>query len=245
MLSEQLRYGDSLCGQLQCLGLVLGSPWPLQTREADPSSGTSARHQLFFSDFKPAFWERVSIARFLWQMICFSGAAASLSVKENINRNVRIFRFNVKVFLNVYFFMNPACLSSDSSLCCSSLSLFHALLLTTVKYLLILWLSRPQYFSFLSLCQYCLRTNTKQEGSQAVKWPFFQQVVSLLFFPALQLRDMPSGYSFLQLSWKERVVVNPRNRLIFFSLAFKSWMSSLSCHLDSLPWLGRERLFQG
>lgn len=62
--------------------------------------------------------------------------------------------------------MNPACMLS-------ALSLFHALLLTTLKHLLFLWFSRPQYFSFLYLCQYCHRINSKQESSQAVKQPSF------------------------------------------------------------------------
>ena len=55
----------------------------------------------------------------------------------------------------------------------SARSLFHALLLATVKYLLFLWLSRPEYFSLLSLYQYCHEINRKQERSQTVKWPSF------------------------------------------------------------------------
>lgn len=159
-----------------------------------------------------------------------------------------MFRFNFNVLKMCIFFMNSACMLSVirfPSLFQHSLSLFHAFLLATVKYLLFLWLSRPQYFSFLSLYQYCQGINRKPESSQAVKWPFFQQVVSLLCFPALQLRDMHSSDSFLQLPWQKRVAVSPRNRLIFFSLALKSQVSGLGCHLDSPSWLDRERQFQG
>lgn len=69
----------------------------------------------------------------------------------------------------MYFFYEPCLhvLPSDSSL--FQHSHFHALLLTTVKYLHFLRLSGQQDFSFLSLYQYCHGINRKQEISQAVK----------------------------------------------------------------------------
>lgn len=74
-----------------CLGLALGFPWLLQTRKHAYNQRPQLDISSFFSNFKPAFWERVSTTCFLWQMICFSETAALLQVEEKINRNVHIF----------------------------------------------------------------------------------------------------------------------------------------------------------